>query len=85
MPLLRVETYEIEGGVSEPRKIRVKFNDGREGTYDYPEGQSHDAAHDYAISRLMDRATFDRVESFYKVGDTATGHKYTIFLKEATP
>lgn len=80
MSLLRIESHEISGGLDEPRRVRIVFSDGRTGTYDYPENLSGIDAHEHCIAKLMDRATFLRIESFYKVGETATGHKWTIIL-----
>lgn len=82
MTLLRVETYEISGGVTEPRRIRVLFGDGREGTYDHPPRSSGINAHEECIAKLITREEFNRVESFYKVGETVTGFRFTIFLTE---
>ena len=85
MSLLRVESHEISGGLDEPRKVRIVLSDGRSGTYDYPEYLSGLDAHEHCITRLMDRATWERIDSFYKVGETSTGHRWTIFLRaEAT-
>lgn len=83
LPLLRVETREIDGGVSGPRQITVTFNDGWSGTYDYPAYGSGIDAHEECIAKLMDSATFARIESFYKVGETERGFKFTIFLSAA--
>lgn len=80
MSLLRVESHEISGGLDEPRKVRIVFSDGCSGTYDYPEHLSGIDAHEHCIAQLMDRATWNRIESFYQVGNTATGYKWTIFL-----
>lgn len=80
MPLLRVETYEISGGVTEPRRIRVRINDGREGTYDHPAFSSGTDAHEECIAKLITREEFNRIDSFYQVGKTATGFRFTIFL-----
>lgn len=81
MSLLRVESHEISGGLDEPRRVRIVFSDGREGTYDYPAYGSGIDAHEACIAQLMDPDTFNRIESFYKVGETATGYRWTIFLK----
>lgn len=81
MSRLRVETHEISGGLEEPRKIAVKISNGRHGTFDYPEYLSGIGAHEHCIAKLIDRETFDRIESFYKVGETTSGYRFTIFLK----
>lgn len=37
-------------------------------------------AHEAAIARTISRETFNRISSFYKVGETESGFKFTIFL-----
>lgn len=81
MSLLRVETREIDGGLNEPRKIAVKISNGMHNTVDYPAHGSGIDAHEYAIARTITQELFDRIETFYKVGETESGYKFTIFLK----
>lgn len=79
--LLRIETHEISGGLDEPRKVRVVLGDGRSETYDYPEHiASNIDAHERCIIELVD--LFNEAQSFYHVGQTATGHQWTAFLKD---
>jgi hypothetical protein len=79
--LLRIETHEISGGLDEPRKVRVVTNDGRSETYDYPEELrlTNIDAHEHCIVKLVD--LFNEALSFYHVGQTATGHQWTAFMK----
>lgn len=86
MSLLRVESHEISGGVDAPRHIRIVLKTGagqlmREGTYPYPDHLSGIDAHESCITQLIDRETYNRIESFYSVGETATGYKWTVFLR----
>jgi hypothetical protein len=82
MALLRVETREISGGMDEPRRIAVTLSDGTRNVVDHPVSASGIAAHEYAIAKTITRETFNRIESFYKVGETESGYKFTIFLKD---
>jgi hypothetical protein len=79
--LLRVESYEIPGGVTDPLRVRITLSDGRTGTYDYPDYiPGRIDAHEHCIARLFPDL-FDRTESFYKVGESGSGYKWTIFLR----
>lgn len=79
--LIRVTTREIDGGLDAPRKIAVTLSTNMHNVIDPPEHLSGIDAHEYAIARTIDRPTWDRIESFYKVGETHAGYKFTIFLK----
>lgn len=79
--LIRVTTQEIDGGVDEPRRISVSLSNGTHNVVDYPEHGSGIDAHEFAIARTITQDLFDRIESFYKVGETTNGFKFTIFLR----
>jgi hypothetical protein len=84
--LIRVETYEIPGGMDDHRRVRVVLRTGagqliKEGTYDYPNHGTEIDRHEACLAKLIDQDLFNRIESHYHVGTTPTGHKFTIFLK----
>lgn len=86
MTLLRVETRTLtpdaEGYPQVAVTISEKGKDDVHNTvrppqmYD-PEGID---AHEACIARTITRATFMRIKSFYKVGETENGFAFTIFL-----
>jgi hypothetical protein len=82
MSLLRVETRKIPATDTEGVEIAVKFSDGKAGSIPWPPAFDGIDAHTYAVGKLIDRETFDRIESFYKVGETERGYKFTILLRE---
>jgi hypothetical protein len=84
MSLIRVTTRKIDATDTEPDRIAVTFSTGENGTFPYPYTEDLDGidAHERCIAKLIDREMFNKIESFYKTGETERGYKFTIFLKE---
>lgn len=83
MTMIRVTTRKLDATDNHDDRIKVSFSTGEEGTFPYPyrEGLDGVEAHEHCIAKLMSRETFDKIESFYKVGDAPRGYQFTIFLK----
>lgn len=86
MTLMRTETRNIGPDVEGYPQIAVKITESgkedRHGTFRPPLSldPAGIAAHEACIARMIDPATFRRIETFYKVGETESGFKHTIFL-----
>ncbi len=84
MSNIKIRTSTIGATDTEPQRIRVTLSTGETGVYPYPHQLELDGvdAHEHCAAQLIGKATFDRIESFYKTGETATGYHFTIFLKD---
>lgn len=84
MSMIKIKTRKLDATDTEPDRIAVTFDSGEKGTFPYPYTAGLDGvkAHEHCIGKMLSRETFNRIDSFYKTGETERGYTFTIFLKE---
>lgn len=86
MSLMRVETRTLAPDEQGYPQVAVKITEKNKAdvhnTVRPPLAYASNSieAHEAAIARTISTETFDRITSFFKVGETESGFEFTIFL-----
>lgn len=82
--IIKVQTRALSATDTEGERIAVTFSTGETGTFPYPykEGLDGVDAHEECIKKLVTPELFDKIESFYKTGETERGYHFAIMTKD---